>query len=134
VADVSAGILARFAEPAGGKRAGVSAFRGMLKFAPVDAAIFVVESGRTRAVSRLGDPAPGGGTIAHFGLWPAVGDARPETAVLAASIEERHPITTPAGRREQAHPDRRAATPCPEAIASPRSPLPGVSAWGPAAT
>ena len=79
------GIFAKFSERIGLNDAGVIAFHGMLKFAPVDAAIFVVESGRTRAVSRLGDPAPGGGTIAHFGLWPAVGSTG--AVVFAASIE-----------------------------------------------
>ncbi len=79
------GIFAKFSERIGLNDAGVIAFHGMLKFAPVDAAIFVVESGRTRVVSRLGDPAPGGGTIAHFGLWPAVGPTG--AVVFAASIE-----------------------------------------------
>ena len=79
------GIFAKFSERIGLNDAGVVAFHGMLKFAPVDAAIFVVENGRTRAVSRLGDPAPGGGTIAHFGLWPVVGPAG--AVAFAASIE-----------------------------------------------
>ena len=67
------GIFAKVSERVGLSDAGVVAFHGMLKFAPVEAAIFVVEDGRPRVVSRLGDPAPGGGTIAHFGLWPAIG-------------------------------------------------------------
>jgi hypothetical protein len=67
------GIFDKVSERVGLSDAGVVAFHGMLKFAPVEAAIFAVEDGRSRVVSRLGDPAPGGGTIAHFGLWPAVG-------------------------------------------------------------
>ena len=67
------GIFAKFSERIGLSDRGVIAFHGMLKFAPVEAAIFAVEDGRVRAVSRLGDRAPGGGTIVHFGLWPAVG-------------------------------------------------------------
>jgi hypothetical protein len=79
------GIFAKVSERVGLSDAGVVAFHGMLKFAPVEAAIFAVEDGRPRAVSRLGDPAPGGGTIAHFGLWPAVG---PGGAIaFAASID-----------------------------------------------
>jgi hypothetical protein len=79
------GIFAKFSERIALNDAGVVAFHGMLKFAPVAAAIFAVEDGRARAVSRLGDPAPGGGTIAHFGLWPAVS---PRGAItFAASIE-----------------------------------------------
>jgi hypothetical protein len=79
------GIFAKFSERIALNDAGVVAFHGMLKFAPVAAAIFAVEDGRVRAVSRLGDPAPGGGTIEHFGLWPAVG---PQGAIaFAASID-----------------------------------------------
>lgn len=79
------GIFAKFSERATLSDAGVVAFHGMLKFAPVAAAIFAVEDGRARAISRLGDPAPGGGTIEHFGLWPTVS---PGGAIaFAASIE-----------------------------------------------
>jgi hypothetical protein len=79
------GIFAKFSERIGFNDAGVIAFHGMLKFAPVAAAIFAIEDGRARAVSRLGDAAPGGGTIEHFGLWPAVS---PRSAIaFAASIE-----------------------------------------------
>jgi hypothetical protein len=79
------GIFAKISERVGLSDAGIVAFHGMLKFAPVEAAIFAVEDGRPRVVSRLGDPAPGGGTITHFGLWPAVG---PGGAIaFAASID-----------------------------------------------
>ena len=79
------GIFAKFSERVGLSDTGIVAFHGMLKFAPVEAAIFAVKDGRPRAVSRLGDPAPAGGTIAHFGLWPAVG---PGGAIaFAASID-----------------------------------------------
>ncbi len=79
------GIFAKFSERIGLNDAGVIAFHGLLKFAPTGAAIFAVENGRPRVVSRLGDSAPGGGTIAHFGLWPAVG---PGGAIaFAASID-----------------------------------------------
>jgi len=47
------GIFAKFSERIGLNDAGVIAFHGMLKFALVDSAIFVVESGRPRAVDRL---------------------------------------------------------------------------------
>jgi hypothetical protein len=79
------GIFAKFSERVGLNDQGAIAFHGMLKFAPVEAAIFSVQDGRVRAISRLGDPAPGGGTIVHFGLWPAVG---PDGAVVfAASLD-----------------------------------------------
>jgi len=79
------GIFAKFSERIALNDAGVIAFHGMLKFAPVAAAIFAVTDAGTRAVSSLGDAAPGGGTIAHFGLWPAIG---PQGAIaFAASIE-----------------------------------------------
>jgi hypothetical protein len=79
------GIFAKFSERIGLNDRGLIAFHGMLKFAPVQAAIFAAEDGRVRAVSRLGDAAPGGGTIAHFGLWPAVGAG--SDVAFAASIE-----------------------------------------------
>lgn len=78
------GIYAKFSERIALNDAGVLAFHGMLKFAPTAAAIFAIEDGRPRVVSRLGDPAPGGGTIEQFGLWPAV-DPRGAVA-FAASI------------------------------------------------
>lgn len=79
------GIFAKFSERIAFNDAGTMAFHGLLKFAQVEAAIFTVENGRPRAVARLGDPAPGGGTISHFGLWPALSPGG--TAGFAASIE-----------------------------------------------
>jgi hypothetical protein len=79
------GIFAKFSERIAYNDSGAIAFHGVLKFAPIDAAIFVVEDGRPRAVARLGDAAPDGGTIAHFGLWPALDSAG--AAVFAASID-----------------------------------------------
>jgi len=79
------GIFAKFSERIALDDTGLIAFHGMLKFAPVEAAIFAVEDGRPRAVSRLGDPAPGGGTVAQFGLWPAGGGGG--AVVFAASVE-----------------------------------------------
>ena len=79
------GIFAKFSERIGLNDRGLIAFHSMLKFAPVEAAIFAAEGGKVRAVSRLGDAAPGGGTIVHFGLWPAVGSGR--EVAFAASIE-----------------------------------------------
>jgi hypothetical protein len=80
------GIFAKFSERIAYNDSGAIAFHGILKFAPVGAAIFVVENGRPRAVARLGDTAPDGGTIAHFGLWPALGATG--AATFAASIED----------------------------------------------
>jgi len=79
------GIFAKFSERIGLSDGGVVAFHGMLKFAPVEAAIFAVGDGGSRAVARLGDEAPGGGTIAHFGLWPAI--APGGAIAFAASID-----------------------------------------------
>ena len=79
------GIFAKFSERIAYNDAGAIAFHGILKFAPVSAAIFVVEHGRPRAVARLGDAAPDGGTIAHFGLWPAIDSTG--AATFAASVE-----------------------------------------------
>jgi hypothetical protein len=79
------GIFAKFSERIAYNDSGAIAFHGILKFAPVGAAIFVVENGRPRAVAQLGDTAPDGGTIAHFGLWPAIDSAG--AAIFASSIE-----------------------------------------------
>lgn len=66
------GIFAKFSERLGLDDRGAIAFHGLLKAAPVAAAIFVIEEERPRVVARLGDPAPGGGTFSNFGLWPAM--------------------------------------------------------------
>ena len=79
------GIFSKFSERVALNDRGLIAFHGMLKFAPVEAAIFAAEGGQVRAVSRLGDGAPGGGAIVHFGLWPAVGSG--SDIAFAASIE-----------------------------------------------
>jgi hypothetical protein len=67
------GILAKFSERLGLSDTGTIAFHAHLKAAPVAAAILAIEDGRPRVVARLGDPAPGGGQLSNFGLWPAVG-------------------------------------------------------------
>jgi hypothetical protein len=67
------GIFAKFSERVGLSDDGAIAFHGLLKAASAPAGIFVIENGRPRAIARLGDPAPGGGTISNFGLWPGVG-------------------------------------------------------------
>jgi hypothetical protein len=67
------GIFAKFSERLGFSDQGTIAFHGQLKAAPVAAGIFALDEGRARIVARLGDAAPGGGTLSNFGLWPAVG-------------------------------------------------------------
>ena len=67
------GIFAKFSERLGLSDTGTIAFHGLLKAAPVAAAIFTIEDTRPRVVAQLGDPAPGGGHFSNFGLWPAVG-------------------------------------------------------------
>ncbi|HYB70214.1 MAG TPA: choice-of-anchor tandem repeat NxxGxxAF-containing protein [Candidatus Bathyarchaeia archaeon] len=79
------GIFAKFSERISFNDAGVIAFHGMLKAAPVAAAIFAVDGGRVVPVARLGDPAPGGGTISQFGLWPTVSASG--AIAFAASVE-----------------------------------------------
>jgi hypothetical protein len=80
------GIFARFSERVGLGDTGVIAFHGLLKAAPVAAAIFAVDDGKPRVVARLGDPAPGGGQFSNFGLWPAVGASG--TIAFAASVDD----------------------------------------------
>ena len=82
----SGGIFAKFSERLGLSDAGTIAFHGLLKNAPIAAAIFALEGGRSRAVARLGDPAPGGGRFSNFGPWPAVGTSG--TIAFAASVDD----------------------------------------------
>jgi hypothetical protein len=80
------GIFAKFSERLGLSDTGTIAFHGLLKAAPVAAAIFAIENGRPRAIAGLGDPAPGGGRFSNFGLWPAVG---PSGAIaFAGSVDD----------------------------------------------
>jgi hypothetical protein len=79
------GIFAKFSERLGVDDRGAIAFHGLLKAAPVPAAIFVIEDGRARVVARLGDAAPGGGTLSNFGLWPAMNGAG--FIAFAASVD-----------------------------------------------
>jgi hypothetical protein len=67
------GIFAKFSERVGLSDTGSVAFHGLLKGGPVAAAIFALEGGRPRTIAKLGDAAPGGGTLSNFGLWPAMG-------------------------------------------------------------
>ena len=66
------GIFAKFSERIGFGDQGTVVFHGQLKGAPTAAGIFAIQDGRTQAVARLGDEAPGGGRYSNFGLWPAV--------------------------------------------------------------
>jgi hypothetical protein len=66
------GIFAKFSERLGLSDHGAIAFHGLMKAAPVAAGVFVIEGERARAIARLGDPAPGGGTFSNFGLWPGM--------------------------------------------------------------
>lgn len=80
------GIFAKISERLGLSDAGAIAFHGLLKAAPVAAAIFTLEDGRPRVIARLGDPAPGGGRFSNFGLWPAVGPSG--VIAFAASVDD----------------------------------------------
>ena len=80
------GILAKFSERLGLSDAGTIAFHGLLKAAPVAAAVFAIEEGRPRVIAQLGDPAPGGGRFSNFGLWPAVGASG--VVAFAAAVDD----------------------------------------------
>ena len=68
------GIFAKFSERIGFGDQGTVVFHGQLKGAPAAAGIFAIRDGRTQAVARLGDTAPGGGQYSNFGLWPVVSE------------------------------------------------------------
>jgi hypothetical protein len=80
------GIFAKFSERLGLSDQGTIAFHGLLKLAPVAAAIFAIEDGRPRVVAQLGQEAPGGGRFSHFGLWP--GMSATGTIGFAASVDD----------------------------------------------
>jgi hypothetical protein len=64
---------------------GAIAVYAILKNAPSTGAIITRERDVTRVVAKLGDEAPGGGTYANFGLWPALG--RPGEVAFVASVD-----------------------------------------------
>jgi hypothetical protein len=66
------GILFKVSERIALDDAGTIAFSAVLKDAPVERAIFALEGSRLRKIAMIGDPAPGGGTFSHFGLWPSL--------------------------------------------------------------
>jgi len=68
------GIFAKFSERVGFADHGTVVFHGQIKGAPAAAGIFAIRDGRTRAVARLGDAAPGGGQYSNFGLWPVISE------------------------------------------------------------
>ena len=80
------GIFAKFSERLGFSDQGAIAFHGLLKLAPVAAAIFALEDGRPRVVAQLGQAAPGGGRFSNFGLWPAM--SATGTIGFAAAVDD----------------------------------------------
>jgi len=80
------GIFAKFSERLSFSDQGTIAFHGLLKQAPVAAAIFVLEDGRPRVVAQLGQAAPGGGRFSNFGLWPAM--SATGTIGFAAAVDD----------------------------------------------
>src|SRR5262245_22500871 len=80
------GIFAKFSERLGFSDQGTIAFHGLLKMAPVAAAIFALEDGRPRVVAQLGQAAPGGGRFSNFGLWPAM--SATGTIGFAAAVDD----------------------------------------------
>src|SRR5437899_822430 len=65
--------------------AGAVAFTAVLKSAEAEQGIFVVDDDRLRKVTALGETAPGGGTFAHFSLWPAL--AADGSVAFAAAVD-----------------------------------------------
>jgi hypothetical protein len=78
------GIFAKFSERIAVNDAGTVAFNAMLKGAPINGGVYVVED-RVRRIAGLGDAAPGGGVFSHFGLWPSLSAAG--AIVFAASVD-----------------------------------------------
>jgi hypothetical protein len=96
------GIFAKFSERLGFSDGGTIVFHGLLKLAPVAAAIFAIEDGRPRAVAQLGQQAPGGGRFSNFGLWPAM-SATGVIAFAAAVDDGPSPVIVVRTGREGLH-------------------------------
>jgi hypothetical protein len=77
------GIFLKFSERLAFNDSGAAAFTAIIKNGPAAEGIFLVDGGRVRKVVATGDPAPGGGTFSHFGLWPAL-DGSGHVAFTAA--------------------------------------------------
>jgi len=79
------GIFAKLSERVGFNDAGTVAFHAFLKNGPVPAGVFSIDGPRRSKVAAIGDAAPGGGTLSHFGLWPALD--RSGAVGFAASVD-----------------------------------------------
>src|SRR5437667_153874 len=79
------GIFVKFSERVTQNDAGAVAFTAVLKSAEAEQGIFVVDDARLRKVTALGETAPGGGTFAHFSLWPAL--AADGSVAFAAAVD-----------------------------------------------
>ena len=79
------GIFAKLSERIGFNDAGVVAFHAFLKNGPVAAGVFAIDGTRRWKVAAIGDAAPGGGSLSHFGLWPALD--RSGAVGFAASVD-----------------------------------------------
>jgi hypothetical protein len=85
------GMFFKFAERLSLNDAGLVAFNVQLKGAPTPGGLFLVDRGVARKLALVGDPAPGGGTFSHFGLWPSVNETG--AVVFASSVDGgTHPI------------------------------------------
>jgi len=79
------GIFMKFSERVVLNDAGAVAFTAVLKNADAEQAIFVIADDRPRKIAALGEAAAGGGTFAHFSLWPAL--ARDGSVGFAAAVD-----------------------------------------------
>ena len=86
----------------------------MLQFAPVAAADLRRRQWPRPHGRATGDPAPGGGTISHFGLWPAV-DAAGAVGFVASVDGGPSPVAILAGGSGPLEVSRPSATRCPAA-------------------
>jgi hypothetical protein len=66
------GIFTRFSERIELNDAGTIVFSAMMRQGGPGSAIFVADNDAPRAIASIGDPAPGGGTLAAFASWPVM--------------------------------------------------------------
>jgi len=96
------GIFVKFSERVGLNDTDAVAFTAVLKNAEAEQAIFVVDDDRPRKVAALGESAPGGGSFAHFSLWPALaadGSVAFGAAVDGSAVQVAAFLVSPRGAR-----------------------------------
>jgi len=96
------GIFVKFSERVGLNGTDSVAFTAVLKNSEAEQGVFVVDDDQPRKVAALGESAPGGGSYAHFSLWPALagdGSVAFAAAVDGSPVQVAAFVVSPRGAR-----------------------------------